>query len=317
MQAVVDVVLPVFGLIFTGLLAGRFRLLGQDSTEALNKFVYWFALPALFFVGMSRVPVGDVFNFAYIATFLGGVVLSVLVVAVVARFAFPARPEETVIAAFLSAFSNSGYMGIPFFLTAFGAAGQLPVIIVSVLNGAVVVSAAAIAVELALHRDRGIGRALGEVGKAIVTNPLMAAMAGGIAWSATGLGMPKSFAVFFDLLGACAGPCALFAVGLFLAGQNTTALFDRRRGVEVGWITFVKLVVQPFATWIVGLWLQLPPFWLASAVIGAAFPAGATAFVIAQRYKVYIERTSSVIMLSTILSLLTLSALMVMLDPKP
>ena len=34
MQAVVDVVLPVFGLIFTGLLAGRFGVLGQDSTGA-------------------------------------------------------------------------------------------------------------------------------------------------------------------------------------------------------------------------------------------------------------------------------------------
>jgi malonate transporter and related proteins len=317
MQAVVDVVLPVFGLIFTGLLAGRFGLLGQDSTEALNKFVYWFALPALFFVGMSRVPVAEVFNVAYIAAFLGGVVISALVVAVVARFAFPQRPEETAMASYIGAFSNSGYMGIPFFLTAFGAAGQLPVIIASVLNGAVVVSSAAIALELTIHRDRAIGRALGEVGKAIVTNPLMVAMGGGIVWSATGLAMPKPFTVFFDLLGACAGPCALFAVGLFLAGQNTTALFDRRRSIEVGWISFVKLVVQPLATWVVGAWLGLSPFWLACAVISAAFPAGATAFVLAQRYKVYIERTSAVILLSTILSLVTLSALMVILDPKP
>jgi malonate transporter len=317
MQAVIDVVLPVFGLIFTGLLAGRHGLLGQDSTEALNKFVYWFALPALFFVGMSRVPVRDVFNLAYIATFLGGVAISALVVVAVARIAFPARPEETAVAAFLGAFSNSGYMGIPFFLTAFGAAGQLPVIIASVLNGAVVVSAAAIAVELTLHRDRGLARALTEVARAIVTNPLMVAMAAGIAWSATGIGLAKPFQVFLDLLGACAGPCALFAVGLFLAGQDSAALFDRRRSVEVGWISFVKLVVQPAATWVVGAWLGLPDFWLACAVISAAFPAGATAFVIAQRYKVYIERTSATIMLSTILSLLTLSALMVILDPRP
>jgi len=317
MQAVIDVVLPVFGLIFTGLLAGRFGVLGQDSTEALNKFVYWFALPALFFVGMSRVPVASVFNSAYIATFLGGVIISAVIVVLVARFAFPARPEETAVAAFLGAFSNSGYMGIPFFLTAFGAAGQLPVIIASVLNGAVVVNSAAIAVELTLHRERGIGAAIGEVTKALVTNPLMIAMTGGILWSASGLALARPFAVFFDLLGACAGPCALFAVGLFLAGQNTRALFDRRRGAEVMWISFVKLVIQPLATWIVGSFLGLPPFWLACAVISAAFPAGATAFVIAQRYKVYIERTSATILASTVLSLLTLSALMVMLDPKP
>ncbi len=100
-------------------------------------------------------------------------------------------------------------------------------------------------------------------------------------------------------------------------GQNLRALFDRRRGMEMMWISSVKLVIQPLATWVVGSLLGLPPFWLASAVISAAFPAGATAFVIAQRYKIYIERTSATILVSTVLSLLTPSAVMAMLDPKP
>lgn len=317
MQAVVDVVFPVFALILVGLTAGRFGILGQDSTEALNKFVYWFALPALFFLGMSRVPVREVFNLAYIATFLGGVVAAAAVVVVAARLLMRQRPEETAVAAFLGGFSNSGYMGIPFFITAFGASGQLPVIIASVLNGAVVVSSAAIAVELTLHRGRPVTAALAEVGKAVVTNPLMIAMAAGIAWSAAGVAMPRAFVVFFDLLGACAGPCALFAVGLFLATQRTAALVDRRRGLEVWWLSLVKVVVQPAATWVIGLAFGLPAFWLAAAVISAAFPAGATAFVIAQRYKVFVERTSATILLSTVLSLLTLSILMILLDPRP
>ena len=151
----------------------------------------------------------------------------------------------------------------------------------------------------------------------MVANPLMIAMTGGILWSASDLALPRPFQVFFDLLGACAGPGALFAVELFLAGQKTVALFDRRRGTDVMWISFVKLIVQPLATWGVGIVLGLPVFWLACAVISAAFPAGATAFVVAQRYKVYIERTSATILLSTVLSLVTLSALMVILDPKP
>lgn len=129
--------------------------------------------------------------------------------------------------------------------------------------------------------------------------------------------MPKPIGVFFDLLGACAGPAALFAVGLFLAGQRSNALFDRRRGLEVAWVSAVKLVVQPLATWAIGAGLGLSPFWLAAAVISAAFPAGATAFVIAQRYRLYVERTSATILLSTVLSLFTLSALMVLLDPRP
>lgn len=54
MQSLLTVSLPVFGLMFCGYLAGRLRVLGADSSEALNRFVYYFALPALLFVFVAR-----------------------------------------------------------------------------------------------------------------------------------------------------------------------------------------------------------------------------------------------------------------------
>ena len=36
MQALLNVSIPVFAIILTGYLAGRLKLLGQDSTAALN-----------------------------------------------------------------------------------------------------------------------------------------------------------------------------------------------------------------------------------------------------------------------------------------
>ena len=38
MDALINVVLPVFGIILTGYLAGRFEALGPDSAAALNRF---------------------------------------------------------------------------------------------------------------------------------------------------------------------------------------------------------------------------------------------------------------------------------------
>ena len=60
MAAIVDVVLPVFAIMLAGYLAGRFRLLGDASSEALNGFVYYGAIPALFFVSMAQAPLGCV-----------------------------------------------------------------------------------------------------------------------------------------------------------------------------------------------------------------------------------------------------------------
>ena len=71
MSAIVNVVLPIFGIIASGYLAGRFRLLGDTTSDALNRFVYFVALPALFFVSLARVPLRQSFDFPFLAAYGG------------------------------------------------------------------------------------------------------------------------------------------------------------------------------------------------------------------------------------------------------
>ena len=52
-----NVALPVFGIVLAGYLSGRFQLLGRNSSEALNSFVYYFALPPYLFIATARAPV--------------------------------------------------------------------------------------------------------------------------------------------------------------------------------------------------------------------------------------------------------------------
>ena len=62
MQAILNVALPIFGVILAGYLAGRWRILGGESTAALNAFVSYFALPVLFFGTLARTPVAAVLD---------------------------------------------------------------------------------------------------------------------------------------------------------------------------------------------------------------------------------------------------------------
>jgi predicted permease len=317
MQAVLDVVLPVFGLILVGYLAGRFKVLGQESSEALNSFVYFFALPALLFVGMARVPAHDVLNLPFLAAFLGGIVVVFLLAWAVGHFAFPGTGAARALGALSSVFANTGYMGIPLFLTAFGPEGVLPAVIGAVVMAAIVMAAGIVLIELALSAGSGIGKALGNVGRAVALNPLVIGSVAGFLWNAVGLPLPTPIATFADLLGAAAGPAALFAIGLFLASQSLNALMGGRRAIEVVWLLVLKLVVQPLVTWWLARLVGLDPFWTASAVILSALPTGALIFVLARQYGVYIERASAVILASTVVSVVTLSAIMVLLHPSP
>jgi len=312
MQAIFDVILPVFGIIFTGYFSGRIRLLGPDSSEALNKFCYWFALPPVLFLGPARVPLGQVFNLPFIATFMGGVAITWLVALVVGRLAFRDRPAVTALALLSGTFANVGYMGVPLFLAAFGPEGVLPAVISTVSYTLLLVAATVIIVEADLAGQGGAARAFGKVLKGLATSPLVVAPLLGLAFNLSGLPMPKPLVNYCELLGASSGPSALFAIGLFLSTRSIRTLVGGKKMIEVGWLVWVKLIIQPLATWWLAGLFGLDAFWTGSAVILASLPTAALCFVLAQQYRQFVERASATILVSTVLSPIVLSVLMVL-----
>jgi hypothetical protein len=179
------------------------------------------------------------------------------------------------------------------------------------MNSAVMVGGVVALIEIDVQRGAGAWSAARRVGAALAVNPLIVAPVIGIAWSAAGIAIPKPIGTFGDLMGAAAGPCALFAIGLFLATRSLKTLVGGRKFIEVGWLIVAKLILEPLITWGLAVYLGLDPFWIAASVILAALPTGALAFVLASNYNIFVERTSAVILGSTVLSIVTLSAVMV------
>jgi len=306
MQGIFNIVLPIFGIMLAGYLSGSFGLLGSASSEALNRFVYFVSLPALFFVSMARVEFQVVFDLPFLATYCGGMLATFLIAALVARLVFRMRLGALSLHGMSAIFSNTGYMGIPLLLLLFGEKGLLPAVITTVINGAVVMGLATILLELDGRRGAGVVTALAHARIGVCRSPLLLSAVGGLVFSAYQLPVPLPLQTFGDILGAAAGPAALFAIGLFLAGRSLSEGL-----VEVTWLVLLKLLVQPAITW----WLAfhvfvLDPIWAAGAVIQAALPTGALVFVLAQKYGVYLQRSTAVILLSTIVSVFTLSALL-------
>jgi predicted permease len=129
--------------------------------------------------------------------------------------------------------------------------------------------------------------------------------------AAGNVGIPVPAARLFELLGASAGPGALFAIGIFLVGKGMG-----HQRVEIAWMSFAKLCVHPLITWILVTWVfSMDPFWAASAIFIAAMPAGSALFVVAQKAGIEVERMSATILVSTVLSVATLSVLLVRLFP--
>jgi hypothetical protein len=184
-----------------------------------------------------------------------------------------------------SLFSNTGYMGIPLVLIAFGEAEILPMVIAAVLLASVFVPITTVLLERDTNPRHG-GALIMNIGGALVRKPMIVSPIAGVLWSV-------------------AGPCALFAIGLFLVDKPL------RRGLdEVGAMVALKLFLHPLVTAVLAVYVfELEPLWSAIAILAAALPSGATCFVLAQQYGVYVERTSAAILISTVISMFTISAL--------
>lgn len=313
MSTIINVALPIFAVILVGYLTGRIGVLGPASSEALNKYVYWVALPALLFISISRAPVAQLLNANFLGAFFGSAAIVWALGMVVGRLAGERSGPNLVMQGMNASFANVGYMGIPLFVSAFGAENIAPALLATVSVSAVSVPIAIAALELTGgNRARGPLVALRDVLIALVKNPLLIAAIGGLAMALTQTDMPQPISRLLDMLGASASPCALVAIGLFMASRPLHAGL-----MEVGWVSIIKLIWQPLICfWLIEAFFPLDAYWSASAIILAALPTGTLTFVVAQEYETYVERTSGIILVSTIISVITLSIVMAVYGPS-
>lgn len=323
MSAILNVAVPIFGVILIGFLSGKLGLLGGEATTALNAFVSYFALPLLFFGTLARTPVASVLNPGLMLGF-GLVVAATFGVGMLStRLASlpgkPAAGEGEGVAgrpAGLAAMSlqgiaacwgNVGYMGVPLCLAAFGPASLPPVMLTVIVSALVAAALGVMLVELEIAAGHGPFKTFLRAAARVAANPLPLSIMLGLLVSALGIALPVPLARWVDLLGAAAAPCALFAIGLFLADQSV-----RRGVVEAGLATLIKLALQPLLAAVVLPWfVDLQSMPAKVAIVMASLPTAANAFVLAKQFDISVEQNTAAVLLSTALSVLTVSAVLI------
>ena len=303
MQSLVNTAFPIFAIMGIGYLAGWRGLLNSASTSALNRYVFLFALPSAMFAFTARAEISQILNWPFIGAYMLGSLGVVLIAVLVAAFAFRLGREDVAMHGALASYGNTGYMGIPIFLTAFGAEGILPAVVVNLIGPMLVMALIMLVLEAMRHPQNSPWEHLRDIGRVFLRNPVLFASIGGIAFSLLSIPLPRAVGNLLDLLASSAGPTALFALGLSLVGHSL--LGDMR---EIAFQTSLKLVLHPFLVWLCAAFLfEVEPFWATAAVLLAALPTGSSIFVVAEQYGVAERRSSATVALSTVLSIVTLT----------
>ncbi len=303
---------PIYLCIFTGWLFTRIGLFRRSDMDTLGAFVMNVALPSLVFLSIARRPLGEVANPTYL---LGYAVTSLVLL--VGAYLWARRINRTPRAAAAfdamgSGGANSGYVGFPLLMVVMPS-------VAGVVFGMNVLVESLITVPLALFwAERGedassLLRSIRRSVTSMLRMPVFIGLLAGIVASAVSLPLPAVVVTSFDLFGRASTGLALFAVGGLLVGLSL-----RGNVARIVAVTVAKLAVMPTVAWasVLGLVaVGLPPLegeLFAAIILSAAMPSWTSLVVFSSRYG---ERDvpAAVLLATTALSFITLSALLAVL----
>ncbi|MCS6877314.1 MAG: AEC family transporter [Geminicoccaceae bacterium] len=308
MRVILDVVVPFFAVIFCGWAAFRLGAVDATTAKGLNAFVYWFALPALLVLKVSAAPIARLFDPGFLVIYFGPAMIIYFTILDYGRLVRREDDATAALRALGATFPNSGYMGIPLLIAAFGPEAAIASILALLLDQFVSIPLTVALVEAGGGRG-GFLATLGRTLRGVFTNPLVLAVLAGALLALAGWRLPGPVQGVAELLGAAASPCALFALGTALAAVPVAGAVS-----EVVLVSAVRLLGHPLLVWFAANFVHpVPPEVLRAALVTAALPTAATVFVMAQRAERF-PASSTIVLVTHAVSILTLSVLLVWLS---
>jgi len=294
--------IPFFVLVLIGYFSARKGLIDSHGVKGLNAFVFYFALPALLFDKTQSAPIDKLMEErAYMVAYLIGALAVFSISWMGARIAFKVGPGQASVMGLSSIYGNIGFVAIPVLTTAVGDWVAVPLALIVLIDIVIMIPLATTIIDMtrptSLRRDLKTA-----LFASVFKNPVVIATLAGLCVAALGLDLPTTVHTFTDLLGRSAGPAAMFTLGAVLAGRPLSEGFG-----EAVYTNTFKLLVYPVAIWCAMSIFDIGSDWRLAATLGAAMPMATGLFIIAQQYQVMPQRTSTAILLSTVIGMATVS----------
>ena len=279
---VLNITAPVFLLAAIGF--GWVKLGFEYRVEFVTRLAMTLSVPCLIFVALMKSDIEPEalasLTLACLVAY-GVVTVAFFIVAAIAKI-----DQRTYVAPLI--FGNTGNLGLPLALFAFGEAG---------LGYAVVI----LAVMSILSFTFGIWLVSGGGSPLkIIKEPLVAATLLGALFLWQGWETPQFLTNALELIGQMAIPIMLITLGVALARLEIKAVN------QAIWLSLIKVVVCAFAGWATAVWFELGPIAAAVLVVQLATPVAVTSYLIAEKYGADAQPVAGLVVVSTLLSVITL-----------
>jgi predicted permease len=283
---VLNITAPVFLLAAVGF--AWVKLGFEYRVEFVTRLAMTLSVPCLIFAALMQTDVDpEALAALSLAAFLayGLVMVGCFVVVKLARL-----DMQTYLAPLI--FGNTGNLGLPLALFAFGEVG---------LGYAVVV----FAVMAILSFTIGIWMVAGSGSlKRVVQEPLVAATLLGALFLWRGWQTPAFLTNAIELIGQMAIPIMLITLGVAVARLETKAM------TRAAVLSVVKVIICVGAAWLAANWFGLEPIAAAVLIVQVATPVAVTSYLLAEKYGADAQPVAGLVVASTLLSVLVLPVIL-------
>ena len=300
MQALLDVIVPVFVVIGFGYLAVWRGFFSNSNVEGLMKFTQNFAIPCLLFNAIAEIDLQSTFQVDLLVVFYSGAFISFLAGVLGGRYIFAREWEDCVAIGFCCLFSNSLLLGLAITERAYGPEVLATNFVIVALHAPFCYGVGIFAMEIARNRSQKPSIIFKNVATAMFRNALVLGIIAGFVFNFYNLSLPKPMDDAVDMIVLVALPTALFGMG--------GVLYQYRPAGDVGpiiMVVIISLLMHPSLVWMFGRAVALDQNAFRSAVVTSAMAPGINGFVFANMYGHGRRVAASVVLICTAASILT------------
>ena len=301
MQALLDVILPVFLVVGFGYIVVWRKVFSTAAVDGLMSYTQNFAIPCLLFMALIKIDLGQAYSFRLMGSYYIGAASGFALGFLGARYIFKRSAEDSVAIGFVSLFSNSVMMGLAITERAYGVDALVANFAIVSLHAPFCYFVGITAMEIAKSDGDSIAQVALNVGKSIMKNALFIAILLGLLVNLADIALPKALHDGINMTAATALPAALFGMGGVLYQYRPEGDFG-----AIAWVVGISLIVHPAIVWSLGQLWDLGVSELRSAVLTSAMAPGINCYIFASMYNRAKRVAASGVLIATALSVLTI-----------
>lgn len=297
---IVKTIVPIFAIIFLGLLARKKGIIADSFLAPANRLTYFLAIPALIFRAVARSDFLGQFN----PGLLAGTLLPLIIVYLAAwlfcsLLDVDIKQRGTLIESTMH--GNVGYIGLA---VVFYHLGQGFMATAAILTGfmALVHNTLGVIVLQTYANRRKSGQGIGQTLIKILGNPIIITSIAGFLFSVSGFELPVIIDRTLAILANLALPLALLVIGASLSFEMQSRLL-----IQVGLVSIAKLLVLPTIGFILYQAFNLNPETYLPGLILLACPVATVVYILASELEGDRQLAVNIVSTTTAFSILTIS----------